>query len=120
MFYNIMAQKPEQLKKFQTVLENMEKRKPLDALYDFSQLAASDDQPVLVDVGGGTGKMIKQIMQAHPDLARSPEKFVLQDMEKSIEQARMADILPSGVKMMAHDFFKEQPVKGHFPAMNTL
>ncbi|MCJ1395327.1 hypothetical protein MMC18_008211 [Xylographa bjoerkii] len=112
MFYDIMAQHPEQLQKFQTVLENMEKRKPLDAFYNFGQLATTETRAVLVDVGGGTGKMIKQIMQAHPELARTPEKLVLEDMEETIQRARKAGVVPEGVRMIAHDFFTEQPVKG--------
>ena len=112
MFYDIMAQHPEQLKKFQTVLENMEKRKSLEAIYNFGHLATTEDRAVLVDVGGGTGKMIKQIMQAHPELAKTPKQLVLEDMEETIQHARKAGVVPEGVQMIAHDFFKAQPVKG--------
>ena len=114
MFYEIMAQNPEKLKKFQTVLEHMEKRKPVDAFYDFGQLSTSDARPVLVDVGGGTGKIIKEIMRMHPELAKTPEKFVLQDMAETIEHARLSENLVQGVQTMTHDFYKEQPVKGSF------
>ncbi|MCJ1302462.1 hypothetical protein MMC08_005265 [Hypocenomyce scalaris] len=36
-----------------------------------------DNTPVLVDVGDGTGKIIKEIMRANPELAKYPEKKVL-------------------------------------------
>ena len=107
-----MAQNPEKLKKFQMGLANMEKSVPIIGFYDFTQLNTPDERTVLVDVGGGAGQSIVAILEAHPELAKHPEKFVLQDLTGPIEHSRTDDRLPEGVKRMVHDFYTEQPVKG--------
>jgi len=64
----------------------------------------------LVDVGGGNGQAIIQILDAYPDLP--PEKFVLQDLPDPIAHAKTSERLPKAVVKMEHDFWTEQPVKG--------
>jgi hypothetical protein len=63
-----------------------------------------------VDVGGGHGACLRQILEKHPELdARS---CVLQDRPDVVEMARAGGRLPEGVVLMEHDFRTEQPVKG--------
>ena len=68
---------------------------------------SGDGAVILVDVGGGRGHEVDIIKKKHPSL---PGRFVLQDMPATIEQA-----LPvPGMEAVVHDFFTEQPIKGHY------
>lgn len=58
-----------------------------------------------VDVGGNVGHQCQRLLAAHPELAGS---IVLQDLEETIKAAPPVE----GVKAMAHDFFKPNPVQG--------
>lgn len=73
---------------------------------------AERDRPLLVDVGGGRGQALKAILAATPGLAR--DRCVLEDLPEVIEAAAAAhgDAELAGVRMVAMDFHKEQPVKG--------
>ncbi|KAL2163833.1 hypothetical protein VTH06DRAFT_5892 [Thermothelomyces fergusii] len=87
------------------------------ALYDFAWVgaearASGPADPVVVDVGGGLGQLLRDVL-ASVDGVR-PGQCVLQDRKEVIEEARrlmMGDGL-EGVVMMEHDFHTEQPVKG--------
>jgi hypothetical protein len=108
--WEIMAQNPERLKVFQMGLGNFESSVPIVGFYDFSQLNTSDTRPILVDVGGGGGQSIIQILKTHPDLPA--EKFILQDLPGPIAYAKASERLPQAVVKMEIDFWTEQPVKG--------
>lgn len=79
---------------------------PSTGVYDFSQLNTEGSRPILVDIGGGHGQVIKDILKYHPELPAS--KFILQDLKEPLGFAE----LPSDVVKMEHDFWTEQPVKG--------
>ena len=59
------------------------------------------------------GSMSLELAKMYPDL-----KFIVQDTEATVAQAREIwqaehiDYLQTRVTLMAHDFFKENPVKG--------
>ncbi|KAK7892548.1 hypothetical protein LTR67_007645 [Exophiala xenobiotica] len=107
--WEIMAQNPARFKAFQAGIGHASASVPLTGFYNFSALnTTEDDRPVLVDVGGGNGRSIMRILQAHPDLPA--HKFVLQDLPEVVKQVEQE--LPKEVKVMAHDFFTPQPVKG--------
>jgi hypothetical protein len=63
-----------------------------------------------VNVGGGRGQSLKQIMDAHPEL--SPSRVILQDLPDPIAIARESGVLPEETVKLEHDFCKEQPIKG--------
>ncbi|EED19714.1 O-methyltransferase, putative [Talaromyces stipitatus ATCC 10500] len=63
--------------------------------------------PLLVDVGGSTGHDLKEFHRKHPE---AQGKLILQDLPEVIENAKLVD--SDGIEAMAHDFFKEQPIKG--------
>ena len=108
--WEIMASFPERMQVFQRGLQMMEAGDPVVGFYDFGQLKTSTERVELVDVGGGQGQAIAQILQAHTEL--SPEKMVLQDQPSVIALARTSDLLPKSVVKMEHDFWTPQPVKG--------
>jgi len=69
------------------------------------------DAPLLVDVGGGHGQLLKSILSEVPGIPT--ERCVLQERGEVIDEARrLDDPALAGISYMAHDFHKEQPVKG--------
>lgn len=106
-----IAQDPERAKTFNYAMEAQTQASlPTVGIYPFENelghLVETDDTVVLVDVGGGKGQASKMIRQGCPGLKG---RFILQDRPEVI--ADITEELP-GIEKMAHDFFKEQPVKG--------
>ena len=64
------------------------------------------DAVLLVDVGGSLGHDIVEFHRKHPKV---PGRLVLQDLPEVIEQIQEPLV---GIEPMAHNFFKEQPIKG--------
>ncbi|KAJ5308890.1 hypothetical protein PENANT_c013G07315 [Penicillium antarcticum] len=59
--------------------------------------------PLIVDMGGGQGEDLRKLQFHFPDL---PGQLILQDQPGVI-----AGVDLPGIEVMAHDFFKEQPVR---------
>lgn len=113
--WEIMARNPEQLQNFQKGMAGIDIAVPVVGHFDFSSLKNSreeEEQGIaeIVDVGGGHGIVLKKILDTHPEL--SPKNAVLQDRPDIIELAKNSGVLPGEVKLQAHDFMTEQPVKG--------
>jgi len=110
----IMAQDPEKIQTFQVGMSGLDLAIPVVGHFDFNRLkSTSDDAETieLVDVGGGHGACLKQILERYPDL--NPKKCVLQERSDVIEMAKASGLLPpQDVVLMHHDFQTEQPVKG--------
>ncbi|EKG17904.1 O-methyltransferase family 2 [Macrophomina phaseolina MS6] len=106
----------ERLGDFLTTMQTLEHLLPVRGMFPFTWIVqnthlVSDDAALIVDVGGGQGQALRQIMQECPDIPA--ERVVLQDLPSAIEEAKATDIAElRGVKKMPHDFFDEQPVKG--------
>ena len=60
---------------------------------------------MLVDIGGGTGRDIAGFQQAYPNL---PGRLVLEDLPAVVGNAK----LPASIELVAHDFFRPQPIRG--------
>ncbi|KAK3385268.1 O-methyltransferase-domain-containing protein [Podospora didyma] len=84
------------------------------ALYDMSWIGGEADKrkgPLVVDVGGGLGQLLRDVVTAVPGV--SPERCVLQDRKEVIDEAMAGgDEVIQQVTVMDHDFHTEQPVKG--------
>jgi hypothetical protein len=108
--WEVMAQYPKRLEIFPLGMAG-DDTIPIVGYYDFSKLKTSEDNRVeLVDVRGGHGHILKETLEAHPDL--TPTRMVLQDSPEVIALVEASNLLPDGVVKMAHDFHTEQPVKG--------
>ena len=108
--WDVLGSFPERVEVFQKGLAFQDTMTPATGYYDFNKLSTDDpERMVLIDVGGGQGQTIGQILNAHQDL--KAEKMMLQDLPGSIEQAKGAPWLPQAVQRMPHDFFTENPVK---------
>lgn len=71
-----------------------------------NELKEGNDQVLLVDVGGGVGHDLEELAAKHPDVKKG--RLILQDQPSVIDS--IAGDKP--FEKTAHDFFKEQPVKG--------
>jgi hypothetical protein len=80
------------------------------SIYDFegqlAPLVQSDEDVVLVDVGGGLGHVLAEVKRHLPGLRG---KMILQDLPETVQRAE----LPEGIEKMGYNFFEgEQPVRG--------
>jgi demethylsterigmatocystin 6-O-methyltransferase len=65
------------------------------------------ENPMFVDVGGGTGQQCLELKKKYPNLTG---RVILQDLPAVVAEAEFpADL---GIEKMAYDFFTEQPIKG--------
>lgn len=78
----IMSSFPERIQTFQIGLSGQDAAVPIIGYYDFSKLKSDGDKVEIVDVGGGQGQSIIQILEAYPNLSAS--KMVLQDTKEVI------------------------------------
>ncbi|KAF4587529.1 hypothetical protein GQ602_004222 [Ophiocordyceps camponoti-floridani] len=112
----IMSQDPERVRSFQMSMAVNKKAVPAVGAYDFDCLRNTAEEAAagrvqLVDVGGGQGNVLGEIISAHSDALR-PETCVLEDRPDVIEISKTNKALPDTAQRVPHDFFKEQPVKG--------
>ena len=110
--WDVMAAMPDIMKTFQISLKAMDEMlPPAGPFYDFSQFKAKDDEPAriqIVDVGGGYGKVLTDILQATPAL--DPKRCVVQDVGHVIAIAHAAREF--GLQTMTIDFHVNQPIRG--------
>lgn len=69
--------------------------------------SSSDNETLLVDVGGGRGRILNEVRKARPELKGG---MVVQDLSKEIAGREPAD----GIQNMVYDFFTPQPVQRKF------
>lgn len=113
--WSIMAQDPEKIQTFQAGLSGIDIAVPVVGHFDFNLLenttAEDEEERVeLIDVGGGHGACLKQILSQYPKL--NPKRCILQERPDVIEMAKASGGLPEGLQLIEHDFFTDQPVKG--------
>lgn len=110
--WTIMSQDPSKIATFQVGMSGLEVAIPVVGHFDFSLLKSTDEEHrvQLVDIGGGHGSVLKQILDKHSEL--DPKKCVLQDLPDVIQMATASRALPDNVVLMPHDFHAEQPVRG--------
>ena len=63
----------------------------------------SDDEILVVDVGGNQGNDLSSFREAQPG------RLILQDLPETLERI---DHPPDGIDVMLHDFFTPQPIRG--------
>ncbi|OAQ67954.2 O-methyltransferase [Pochonia chlamydosporia 170] len=106
---------PEEKKNFMLAMVAMANKHITIGNYDFSwavaKAAENPDRPLVVDVGGGQGHALQEIVDANPGLAM--ERCVLEDLAPVLEQAKAnAKGSIQRARFVALDFHSEQPVKG--------
>ncbi|KAG8162552.1 hypothetical protein KVR01_008317 [Diaporthe batatas] len=130
-FYGLLGTDEAWVGSFLKGMAHVESRMPVTAgIYDFSWLVsavrAEDEEParatpdsehearaVLVDVGGGKGGAVRAIHREFPGLPI--RRFVLEDTPEMLEAGRLLDEPElAGVRRVALDFHRDQPVKGAY------
>ncbi|KAK4612109.1 O-methyltransferase gsfC [Fulvia fulva] len=104
---------PEAMGKFQQGIGMVGDNVPVTGVYDFGKLSAGNDdgeRKVLVDVGGGIGQCLCEIVRVHPEIAAS--RCVLQEQAPLIALASQNPSLPPDILKMPHDFWTLQHIKG--------
>lgn len=71
---------------------------------------SGDDVPFLVDIGGGDGSDLLNLLKCHPR-ETLPGGLVLQDL-RNVLDGIPAGTLPTHIQLMEHNFYSPQPVKG--------
>lgn len=108
-YFELMYRDPERVQVFGDAMENATIQGNMEATrtYPFDSLNAKEDEVVLVDVGGGKGQALVEIIKAYPNLKG---KMVLQDLKWVVEAGT---VVGPEVEVMPYDMIKaEQPVKG--------
>lgn len=87
---------------------------PWSSFYPTQQLLsqAKEDRPILVDIGGGKGNDAKVFLSSHPDAPNG--SIIVQDRAEILKLIDDPVLLQEQgpVRLMTHDFFSPQPVKG--------
>ncbi|KAI8166110.1 Methyltransferase fsa4 [Colletotrichum sp. SAR 10_70] len=109
--WDVAYQDPETKRVFMRAMTTMGAFSPVCGLYDFSwvlKVSKVDDgrRMLLADVGRGNSHATRSIARSDLPLQRC----VLQDMSLVISKVKQADEM-GGVKLIAIDMHKEQPVK---------
>ncbi|KAK0626805.1 S-adenosyl-L-methionine-dependent methyltransferase [Immersiella caudata] len=111
----VINSSPERMANYVEAMKMMDRTYPFLAPYDLSWAAdvakETDRAVVVVDVGGGSGHSLKEIVKATRGL--SMERCVLQDLPKIVEAAkRVKDQDLEGLKFVGVDFTAGRPVDG--------
>ncbi|PMD35786.1 S-adenosyl-L-methionine-dependent methyltransferase [Hyaloscypha variabilis F] len=69
----------------------------------------SEDEVVIVDVGGGKGQALESIRKSFPELKG---RMVVQDLPEVTKDTIESAHLPPSIETMPIDFFKPQPIHG--------
>jgi hypothetical protein len=107
--FEFFEEHPERMRTFKDAMSFLQTFPGLENSYVLNGFDwASPGKATIVDVGGSHGLVSIDLAKAFPDL-----HFVVQDLPKVIEDAKtkVPAELADRVTFMAHDFFKEQPVK---------
>ena len=105
---------PEKLASFGAAMAAANHLKIKGVLSTLSRLFPSANDPksiynerdvLLVDVGGGKGKLLERFRKERPDLVG---RMILQDLSKVIEGREMVPEF----ECMVHDFLTPQPIRG--------
>lgn len=128
--YEILEKMPEVAARFNKAMAASLPLMPVLGVYDFTWIGEycrahsgepgdAGRRPLIVDVGGGKGQALKEILTEYPSIA--PQQCVLHDRPEVIVEAEeqqngddWAILRP--VKKIASSFFLDQPTKGSNPS----
>lgn len=107
-FFEAVARDPERQADFDMAMR-LQDDAPAETkpLYPFESVE-DESQVLLVDIGGGRGQAIENLVERLPDLRG---RFILQDLP-SVISSIPARALDSRIETQAHDFFTSQPIHG--------
>lgn len=115
-YFDFIASDPDVKEAFHNTMNLLSKygAVPWTSFYPINQLIAEfkQDRPMLVDIGGGRGNDVKVFLSSHPDAPTG--SVIVQDraevLKLIVDPVLVGEQGP--VRLMTHDFFLPQPVKG--------
>lgn len=112
--FTLMSRDLASLETFQKVMSiasKMSAKELCDTFrFDTLKTGDGDDGVVLVDVGGGKGQTLYEILEAFPQMQG---RVVLEDLQVVLDTGTLVSEKGDRVKLQPYDFFKDvQPVKG--------
>ncbi|KAF9870936.1 O-methyltransferase [Colletotrichum karsti] len=117
--WEIAHSRPERLKRVMEAMDTVQHGPMIARTYDFSWLREKltdpqhQDRIAFVDVGGGKGHMIKDVMRGNPFMPAN--RMALEDRDEVMKEVAInREPELEGVKLQSHDFHKEQPIKNAF------
>lgn len=117
-YFAQMAKRPDRVARFTRTMEAMNEASfaQMAGSYDFGALEAIHGGVLVVDVGGGDGRMLARLRERFPVLKGG--RCVLQDLPEVVARGTLGG---EGVEVMGYDFLAgEQPVKGEVTALRSL
>ncbi|KAL1966237.1 hypothetical protein VTN77DRAFT_4789 [Rasamsonia byssochlamydoides] len=111
--WEFMGQFPERMKSFNYAMQVQSSAASWAvALYPFkevlSQFKTTEDTPLVVDIGGGKGHILRQIKELSGGAVKG--RFILQERQEVLDVIS-EDELP-GIERQEYNFFTPQPLKG--------
>ncbi|KAK7550380.1 O-methyltransferase-domain-containing protein [Phyllosticta citricarpa] len=100
----------------QSAMQDHDVRLPVRGMFPFEWIAqnahlVAADAPLVVDVGGGRGQALQEIMEEYPQIPA--KRLVLQDLPPVLEDGKALDNEAlKDIQRVPIDFFAEQLVKG--------
>lgn len=111
-FWEVLKADKERSDDFNLCMKVKGENSPKGAYYPYETLVDAEDpeRTVLVDVGGGLGQTLLEVLKQCPDI--QPAQLVLQDQPQVIAAAEASGSLPSQMQVSAYDYNDPQPVIG--------
>jgi hypothetical protein len=107
--FEILSTMPARTEGIHTLAMNVQHLRPYTGFFDYNKLVSEDpERPVFVDIGGGNGHVIKEVLQEFPQIL--PEQCILEDRAETLKLAKTTGLLPAGVKLLEHDYLTRQPI----------
>lgn len=108
--FEILSMMPDRTARIHTMASSIQHLRPYTGFFDYAKLVSEDrERTIFVDVGGGNGHVIKELLQHFPQIL--PEQCVLEDRAETLEIARTTGLLPTGVRLIEHDYLTRQPIR---------
>lgn len=113
LFFDMLQQDPVRLADFQKCMRVVgDYSLPPSQYYDFGALMDESDRPVLVDIGGGQGQTLVDVLSKCPHIP--PDRVVLQDLPAVVATAKRSSLLPADTPIMDYNYNTLQPVQGEW------
>jgi hypothetical protein len=111
-FYEFLISNPEYGARFHKGMKAQENYTPIGGIYPFSEFEKfpkDDGRVAVVDIGGGLGQALVQMISEAPSIKG---RVVLQDKQPVLDQ--IPDEKIEGIEKMTMDYWDGQPVKSAF------
>lgn len=111
--WNTLAQSPEMAKEMAMGMRSLSTGSLAVTAYPFGvelgKLAVSDDEVAIVDIAGGQGHIMMDVLERSPNIKG---RIIVQDLPAVLDA--VAGSPPKGIEFMAYNMFTPQPVRNAY------